>query len=230
MEGLGPLRVNLTEPATAVLDSFRKEMKERVGLDLTADQAASLLVCQAGDRKPSTVAASAARKGRSKYDRKQVPCACDRPDCDKLVTTPDANGKERRYAHGHHPKTTRPKAERRQVPCACGCGELVETPNKWGRPVRFVHGHHGRKKKPESTALVPVERRAPGRQPGIRRAYKRQQAKQSREAVEARRADLKKRAQERREKEKDEEPEHEVVWSGRDSLTPPLHRLSEDLY
>lgn len=213
------MRVKLTEPAAAVLDSFRKEMKERVGLELSADDAASLLVCRAGDVKPSTVAASAARKGRSKYERKRVPCACDR-DCGKFVTTPDANGKERRYYHGHHPKTTPKKAERRQVPCACGCGELVETPNKWGRQVKYRHGHHGRRKKPPLPR--PLEE--------LERTPRRARVRAKPEAVEARRQELRQRAQKRREREAEEEPELEVVWSGRDPLTPSPERTPEDFY
>ena len=153
------VELDLSDESLEAIEKHRAALSEELLVELTVSQVASMLILRGAGtkRKPSTKTATAARTGRSKYDRKKVSCACG---CGEIVTTPDANGKPRKFRPGHSSRNrppTRQKAEPNENQCACGCGETVLSPNKWGRKVQFKHGHH-RKAKAIGTRVQAVRK------------------------------------------------------------------------
>jgi len=80
------------------------------------------------------------RKLWEKY-KETVPCQCG---CGTWLPKYAANGKIRRFAHGHARRIAAQKRREKMIYCACGCGKQTSAIGKNGKPVRYLKNHYNK--------------------------------------------------------------------------------------
>lgn len=73
--------------------------------------------------------------------KETVPCQCK---CGTWLPKYAANGKIRRFAHGHARRIAAQKLREKMIYCACGCEKQTSAIGKNGKPVRYLKNHYNK--------------------------------------------------------------------------------------